>query len=768
MKKSKFGHKSSAVYFLLFSFLFIAVTGLRAQEEKKHITIEDFTERPTFRGEYFRGGEWANEGPIITFTQFDRATQTTNLLRYNLELDDTAIIIDGTKLYADDVDRNIIIDEYTYSRDGKQLLIYTDSAPVWRYNTKGYYYTYDIGTGKLTSISARDKGFQMFAKFSPNGKQVAFVRDRNIFIVDLKTMKETQFTNDGSESAIINGTTDWVYEEEFNLRDGFSWSPDGRYIAFYKLDESNTSTFQMLNLLNLKPEMNEFKFPLAGEKNSEIKIGIINIDNRAIDYFETGTWGTDSSNFEYLPRMGWTPEIDGSYYVWMLRLNRDQNNLNLLYGNPTDMTIKVILEEKEDTWIEVATFESTGEKLTYLYDNEHFVFSSEIDGFNHLYLYKNNGDFVKQITKGEWRVKEFYGYDAKSDYVYFSANKESVPESHLYRMKLFDTDKEPEKITGEQGTHNINISSDFNYFIDRHSNRNTPAITTLKNANGKVVKILASNKQLIEKLKEYDFPKTEFMMVPSADSTLELYAYIMKPNNFDSSKKYPLLITTYGGPGSQEVTDMWSGFLGIWHAYLVNEQDILVACVDNRGSLGRGKKFASDLYKNFGTVEPQDQIAAAEYWGSLSYIDDTRIAIWGWSYGGYNTINSMLKYEGPSTFKVGIAIAAGIDLRQYNTIYTERYMSTPQKNLAGYEEAAVQNFATNLSDNQKLLLIHGDMDDNAHYLGTVQMISALQKAKKYFDIMIYPGGNHGMRGTGNPFVYTHLFTTMTKFLINNL
>ncbi|MGD8307549.1 MAG: S9 family peptidase [Ignavibacteria bacterium] len=763
----RFNQKFSFISYILFSITFISRI-IIGQEEKQHISIEDFTERPTFIGEYFSGGEWDKKGSKITFIQFDRTALTTNLLKYDLESGDTTKIIDGSNLYADDVERNILIEDYSYHNSGDQILIFTDTAPVWRDNTQGFYYIYDIESKKLTNISSRDKGYQLFAKFSPDGKYVAFVRDRNIFMVELKTMKETQFTNDGSENGIINGTTDWVYEEEFSLRDGFSWSPDNKYIAFYKLDETRTSTFQMLNLLNLKPIMREFKFPLVGEENSLIKVGTIKIENGDINFFDTGTWNNDDREYEYLPRMGWTPDVNGNYYVWMIRLNRDQNHLDLLYGNPESMNVEVILEEEEETWVEVSTFLSRGEKLTYLNNEKHFVFSSEIDGFNHLYLYKNNGDFVKQITNGEWCVTEFYGYDDVNDYVYFSSNKKSVPESHLYRIKLFSGDNHPERITTEKGTHAISMSTDFNFFTDTYSNRNTPPVTTLKNSDGQLLKTLTSNEELIERLKSFNFPNVEFTMLPSAETGLELYGYMMKPNDFDPEKKYPLLIYTYGGPAAQEVTDSWGGFFSIWHAYLVNEYNILVVCVDNRGSLGRGKKFATTLYKKLGTVEPQDQIAAAKYFGSLAYIDESRIGIWGWSYGGYNTINSMLKYDGPQTFKVGIAVAGGSDFRYYNTIYTERYMSTPQENPEGYEEAAAQNFASNLADNQKLLLIHGDMDDNSHYIGTVKMISELQKAKKQFEMMVYPGGDHGMRGTGNPFVYTHLFTTMTNYLIDNL
>jgi dipeptidyl-peptidase-4 len=342
-------------------------------------------------------------------------------------------------------------------------------------------------------------------------------------------------------------------------------------------------------------------------------------------------------------------------------------------------------------------------------------------------------------------------------------------ETHLYRIVLFgeNSNSPHEKITEESGIHKINISNDFNYFIDTYSNKNTPWAANLYSSDGALVKVLEGNEDLKELLKKYEFPNYEFMMVPAEDGT-PLHAYMLKPSNFDPSKKYPLLIYNYSGPAAQSVLDAWDGFFGIWFYYLAEVQDIIVACVDNRGTAGRGKAFASTNYKNLGTHEPMDQISAAKHWGELPYIDDDRMAIWGWSYGGYNAVLSMLKYDGPETFKLAIAVAPGVKWELYNTIYTERYMSTPQKNPEGYKEGNAANFADRLKDNQHLLLIHGDMDDNAHYKGTVHLISALQKAKKQFRMMVYPGGNHGLRGTGNPLVYSHLLNLMTTYIVENL
>ncbi len=757
-------------WFLCIIYLFsisLSSSVVLAQESKPTLTLQDIWAAKKFRGKRFRGGKWAARGPVITFTKLDTATKATNLMSFDLEKNEQKLILDGNKLHAADVDRLIKIQDYTFTKDRKKLLIYTDSARVWRRNTKGYYYIYDFDTEKLTPLAKRDDGYQMFAKISPDEKYAAFVRNRNLFLVELKNMKETQLTKDGSPGKIINGTSDWVYEEEFFLRDGWSWSPDSKYIAFYKLDESETNEFVMADLRGLKPELTKFRFPLPGEANSKIEVGVIEVSNTKTKFFKTQTWDKQSDDFQYIPRMGWTPEIDGKHYVWMFRLNRDQNVLDLLYGDPKKKAIKTILTEKEDTWLEVSNMGKTDSKITFLDDDEHFIWQSERDGFNHLYLYKNNGEFVRQITKGNWKVTAFQGVDADQN-VYFTATAENPAERHLYHTPLLTANgAAPVKVTQDPGWHSINMSGDLHYFIDTFSNREIPTTTLLDKSDGSAVKVLENNDALKKTIQAYDLPETEFLQLRGADGTM-LHAYMIKPTDFDPGKKYPLLIYTYGGPGAQQVTDRWSGSFHLWHQYLAQEKHIIVACVDNRGAAGYGKAFASTLYKKMGTVEPLDQIAAAKHWAQLPYIDAARIAIWGWSYGGYNTLVSLLKYDGPNTVKLGVAVAPGVDWRLYDTIYTERYMSTPQKNEAGYKESNPANFANQMSSSQKLLIIQGTLDDNVHFQHTIHMVTALEKANKQFQLMLYPGGNHGMIGTKNPKTYLHLFTTITNFIEKNL
>lgn len=753
---------------ILMPFIFILFIGslqqLFAQEEKIDFTLEDCFEKGLFFGQPFQDGEWADEGPIITYTKQNSETESTDIVSYNLEDDEETMILDGTKLHAADVDQVITIEGYAYNADKTKMLIYTDSAPVWRLNTQGFYYIYNLKDETLTPISSREKGYQMFAKFSPDGKYVGFVRDRNLFVVEIESMKEIQLTTNGSDGGIINGTTDWVYEEEFHLRDGWSWSPNSKYISFVQLDETEVCEYNMINNLPYKPTILNFKYPYPGEKNSDIRMGIYNLDTKETSFLETGTWKPDNEEYEYIPRFGWTPEIDGKYYCWMFRMNRDQNKLDLLYADPETNNVSVTLSEDSDTWVEIEFNEIS--KIYFLNDNEHFIWLSDKDGWAHLYLYKNDGELVRKITEGDWEVTAYHGTDLDNNLVYFNSTAETPIGRQLYKVGLYEDTGAPVKISNEAGTHNIDMSGDFKYYIDSYSDHDSPRVVNLYKTDGTLVKTLIENKALYENLEKYNLPIWEFFTVPGADGT-ELYAYMMKPHDFDPNKKYPMLMFQYGGAAGQSVFDVFDPFFGIFHSYLVESLDIIVACVDNRGTPGYGKKFLSANYKAIGTMEPEDQVAVAKQWSALPYIDESKIGIWGWSYGGYNTYMSMVKYDGPTTFKYGIAVAPGGEEELYDSIYTERYMLTPQKNPDGYKEASPLNFADKLADNQKLLIAHGLMDDNVHFQNTVRLVSALQKAKKQFSLMVYPGGNHSLRGTGNRFVFSHLFTMMSNFVQEN-
>ncbi len=727
----------------------------------------------------FRGGRWADEGPVVTYIESADDSDATHLMRFNLETDERTRIIDGTTLEAADVDRLIQIEGYEYSSDGSKVLLYTDSERVWRQNTKGFYYVYDTETQELTPIASRDDGYQMFAKFNPDATKVAFVRERNLFVVELEAGTETALTTDGADGSIINGTFDWVYEEEFGLRDGFQWSPDGQHIAFYKLDESDTRDFAMTNFRTRYPEYDRFRYPKAGELNSEIKVGVIDMsavdpaaDGQpdAIQYFETETWDPEldketeaSDPTEYISRIGWTPKVEGEHRVWMFRMNRGQNRLDVLYGSPSDASTETVLQETIDSYIDIEDG-----KLQFLDDGEHFVYLSERTGYNHIHLYKNDGSYLGPVTDGEWEVTSFHGIDEERLQAYFTATKDSSTERHLYRvgvsMGVHEKAMESEKITAESGWHAINMSNDLRYYIDQYSNVTTPPTWTLHVAGGAEVTTLESNESLQETIAEMSLPTPTFASLPGADGT-PLNSYILKPNDFDANRPHAVLMYVYGGPGSQTVTDQWGGRRMLWFQYLAETYNLVVVSVDNRGTGGRGKAFQDVPYKNLGTPESADQIAAARSLADSSWVDADRIGIWGWSYGGYMTLMSMLSGDGPTTFNAGIAVAPVTDWRFYDTIYTERYMSTPQNNEAGYKRGAPLNYADQMENMQDLFIIHGDYDDNVHYQNSVQMVDALQAANKQFEFMVYPGRNHGIYGGGTRL---HLFTAVTDFIEESL
>jgi len=532
-------------------------------------------------------------------------------------------------------------------------------------------------------------------------------------------------------------------------------------MAYYQFDETATKNYQLPDLRGFYPSFTEFRYPKAGEVNSEIRVGVVDIENGEKRYFETGTWNA-GDQYEYLAGLGWTPSDNSQ--VWMIRLNRNQNDLDLIFGDPVTMDTKVVLNERSDTWIDVETGFSdldTG-KITFLAESENFVWISERDGFRHLYLYDMDGREIRQLTKGEWDVTQFHG--TSEGLLYFTSTFESPMERHLYSWPMLsDNTAGPSRLTTTPGWHSINFSADKSHFIDTFSDSKTPARTELKRKDGSSVRMLRDNFDLITKLGTLDLPPMEFTTV-KGEGGVDLNAYVIKPKDFDSSKEYPVQMFVYGGPGSQQVRNSWGGSRYLWHSYLADQHDIIIACVDNQGTGGRGKAFKSAPYKKLGVLEALDQIEAAKDFGRLSYVDSTRIGIWGWSYGGTMTLMSMMSGDGPSTFKWGVSVAPVTHWKQYDTIYTERYMSTPQLNPEGYEAGSPLSYVQNLADHQNLLLVHGDMDDNVHFQNSVQLIDALQVADKQFELMIYPGKNHGIYGG---LTRLNLHKKITNFIADN-
>ena len=767
--------------FALWSCALLALLAVpvHAQQAPDDLTLDTIHASDRLSPESFRGGRWAEEGPVITFIEPDSASDATHLIRYNLETEARTRLIDGTNLRADDVDRLITIEDYQYSADGSKVLLFTDAVRVWRYKTKGYYYIYNLERQTLTPVASRDAGYQMFAKFNPSATKVAFVRERNLYVKNLETGAETALTTDGADGTIINGTFDWVYEEEFGLRDGFTWSPDGAHIAFFKLDESDTREFAMTDYTTRYPEYKRFRYPKAGEVNSEIKIGVVDMSAvdttqrgqpQAITYFETDTWdpgltkeeeATDPD--EYLARMGWTPEIEGTHRVWMYRMNRGQNALDLLYGDPRTGTTAAILEEENETYIDIEDG-----KFQFLGDGEHFVFLSERTGANHIHLYRNDGSYVGPITDGNWEVTRFHGIDEERLVASFTATRDTSIERQLYQvgvsMGAHEAAMEPERITSTEGWHSINMSADLRYYIDQHSSVTEPPTWTLHQADGTQLSVLQDNEALAQRLDALDLPAPQFTSLSAADGT-PLNAYVLKPNDFERTREYPVLMYVYGGPGVQTVTNQWGGRRMLWHQYLAETYNVVVVSVDNRGTGGRGKAFQDVPFEQLGQPEAADQIAAAQQLADSTWVDTDRIGIWGWSYGGYMTLMSMLTGEGPDTFHAGLSVAPVTDWRFYDTIYTERYMSTPQTNADGYKWGAPLTYADSLRADQDLILVHGDFDDNVHVQHTVQMVQRLQEANRQFSFMLYPKKTHSIAGGTTRL---HLFTKLTEFVEESL
>ena len=753
------------------------------------LTLESIFASPTYAARGFEGGRWAETGPELLFVDTDRASGASSLVRLNLETNARTTLIDGATLRRPDAAPAenpatdaasaesgaslIQIEDYAYSRDGRRALLYTDSAPVWRLNTKGYYYVYDLESRRLAPVADRSRGYQMFAKFDPAAERVAFVRDRNLYVVDLASGAERALTSDGAAGSLINGTFDWVYEEEFGLRDGFAWNPDGGQIAFYQLDESATRDFQMTDFRTLYPETTQFRYPKAGEANSEIRVGVVDTATGATVWMDTNTWRAGGDEHEYIAGMGWTPPLaDGRRRVWMLRLNRNQNHVDLLYGDPATGAVQTVLSEQNDSYIEVETGFSdvaTG-TVTFLRDGRHFAWRSDRDGYGHLYLYTLDGTLVRQITSGAWDVTEFHGIDEAGGFAYVTTTAAGPRERHLYRVPL--AGGEPQQLTTGAGWHGVDVSRDFSYFTDTYSTAMAPPTTTLyriaSSRRGaptvERVTTLADNSALAARVEALGLAPIEFLTIPAADGT-PLEAYILKPSDFNPARRYPVLIHTYGGPGSQEVVDRWGGGERLWHQYLAEEHDVLVVGVDNRGSGGRGKAFKTLTQNRLGILEAEDQTAAAQWLAQQPYVDGERIGIWGWSYGGYLTLLSMLYGEGPETFRAGIAVAPVTSWRQYDTIYTERYLSTPQLNPTGYDAGSPVTYADRLADDQRLLIVHGDADDNVHVQNTMVMVDALQAAGKQFEMMLYPGRNHGIYGGRTRL---HVYTMLTNFVVENL
>ena len=645
-------------------------------------------------------------------------------------------------------------DGYTFSPDGSKILIRTETQPIYRHSYKAVHYLYTIKRNIVEKLS--EGGPQQSPVFSPDGNMVAFVRDNNIFLVKmLYGNSESQVTEDGKFNHVLNGIPDWVYEEEFSFATALEFSPDNTMLAFIRFDESEVASFTFpifagqaphYSALETYPGAYTYKYPKAGEANSKVSVHTFDIKSKV-----TRKMKLPLDPDGYIPRIRFTQD---AAKLAIMTLNRNQNRFDLYFADPRSTLCKLVLRDESPYYINESVFDNI------MFYPQNFSFISEKDGYSHLYWYSMGGNLVKQVTKGKFEVKRFIGWDAATNTFYFESNEESP-----LRTAVYKTDKKGGriKLSEKAGTNSAIFSSNLRYFMNTYSNLQTPAVITLNDNTGKVLKTLVTNQKLKETLAQYQLPKKEFFTFRTSQGT-ELNGWMIKPVNFNESKKYPVLLYQYSGPGSQEVVDKWGiggdrGGIG-WDAYMASKGYVIV-CVDGRGTGGRGAEFAKCTYLNLGVKEAQDQVETAKHMAAQPYVDKSRIGIWGWSFGGYMTIMSMS--EGTPIFKAGAAVAAVTDWRFYDTVYVERFMRTPQQNAEGYKAGSAFTRAANL--NGRLLLVHGMADDNVHFQNCAEYSECLVQANKQFDMQVYTNRNHGIYGGNTRY---HLFTRLTEFFLNNL
>lgn len=634
------------------------------------------------------------------------------------------------------------IQSYSFSSDEKMILIANNTTPIYRHSFTADYFLYNIETKELNKVLEQVQE----PTFSPDGKKIAYAKGNNLFIYDIASLSNTQITSDGNKNSIINGITDWVYEEEFAFVRAFDWSKDSKKIAFIRFDESQVPEFSMsIFKKDLYPKTETFKYPKAGEKNSLVSLHLYDVNAKSIKKVDLSQY-----NDFYIPRIKWTNDAN---VLSAKILNRHQDNLDLLFVDGTTAATKVVLNEKEKSYIDFIDTDN----LTFIKDNS-FIWTSEKDGFNHIYLYDKTGKLKNQVTKGNWEVTSYYGFDEKTKTVFYQSTESGSINRAVYKISLDGKNKV--KLSQQVGTNAATFSPDFKYFINSLSTSTQPTIYTLNDwKTGKQIQVIENNEALATKLKGYDLPQKEFFVLKTEKGN-ELNAWIIKPTDFDINKKYPVFMFQYSGPGSQQVDNKWNTANDYWFMMLA-QQGYIVACVDGRGTGFKGAYFKKVTYKQLGKYEVEDQIDAAKVIGNYSYVDKSRIGIWGWSYGGFMSSNCILK--GNDVFKMAIAVAPVTNWRFYDSVYTERYMQTPQENPNGYDDNSPINFVDKLKG--KYLLIHGSADDNVHVQNSMQMMEALIQANKQFDSQIYPDKNHGIRGGKTKI---QLYNKMTTFIQNNL
>ncbi|PQJ16586.1 S9 family peptidase [Aureicoccus marinus] len=713
-----------------FGLVIALVFSLSLTAQQKAITLEEIW-GGAFRTEGINSLRSMNNGRQYTVLNFENGQSQIDKYEYK-GLAKVGTILSSSQ---EGVPR---FSSYTFSANESQILLGSEFERIFRWSTIGRYFVYDVESKKTISV-ADDK--IMAPALSPDGKHVAYVKDNNIYVFEIASQSTRQLTTDGQKGSIINGVTDWVYEEEFGFVRAYQWNSDGTRIAFIRFDESEVPQFSMdVYGTNLYPYQYEFKYPKAGETNATVSLHLLEVASG-------DTKEVDLGDAYYIPRIKWRNHADK---LSVQTLNRHQNHLKLHNVDATTATASVLLEEKDEAYVDIT------DDLTFLEDDS-FIWTSERDGWNHIYHYDVNGKLKNQVTKGPWEVTSYYGYDAYNKRIFYQSTEMGSINRDVYSIR--SNGKRKNRLTTKTGTNSAQFSKKFLYFVNTFSSADTPYEFSLHLArDGMFMQKMKDNKALMTKLEGYEISPKEYSTISVNGNDLNMY--MIKPKDFDPNKKYPLFMFQYSGPGSQQVANRWLGANDYWHQMLASE-GYIIACVDGRGTGLKGRDFKKVTYMNLVKYETEDQIAAAKELSKLPYIDENRTGIWGWSYGGHMSTNCLLK--GNDTFEMAIAVAPVTSWRFYDTIYTERFMRTPQENPDGYDNESPFNYPELLKG--KYLLVHGSGDDNVHVQNSMRMIEALVQANKSFDWAIYPDRNHGIYG-GN--TRLHLYTKMTQFVKDNL
>lgn len=731
----------------------LARLGHSQQADSTLLTVQRIYGSTEFRSQSFGPARWLGDGEAYTTLEEADSDGGQNLVRYDSERGTRQVLVAARQFIPQDDSLPLKVEDYSWSPDNRMLLIFTNARPVWRLNTRGDYWVLERATGRLWRLGGKEAkpSTLMFAKFSPDGRRVGYVRENNLYVEDLTSGAITPLTTDGSRT-LINGTFDWVYEEELMnyYADGWRWSPDGRSIAFWQLNADQVKDFNLINNTDsLYPRIIPIQYPKAGEANSAARVGVVSASAGPIQWLDIPG---DPRN-HYIARMDWAA---GSEEVVLQRLNRLQNTNEVILGNARTGKVRTVLTERDSTWVEVI------DDLVWLKAGKSFTWTSERDGWNHVYVVSRNGKSIRLVTRGAFDVLKVVGVDEKGGWLYYIASPEQPSQRYLFRTRL-NGKGAAERLSpnAEPGTHAYDRAPNFRYALETYSSfGNPPTIRLVRLPGHDVLRTLVDNATLRRRLGTLRKGAVEFFSVATGDGA-RMPAYLMKPADFDSTRKYPLLFHVYGGPGSSTVNDSWGGYY-LWHLMLT-QRGYLVASVDNRGTPAPlGRRWRKAIYGQLGVVETEDQATAARTLAQRPYVDAGRIGAWGWSYGGFMSLNGLFRH--PDLYRTAAVVSPVTHWTLYDNVYTERFNGLPSQNQEGYDRGSPLTYVNGLRGN--LLLVHGSGDDNVHYQNSELLVNALVSANKPFTMMEYPNRTHCICQGRN--TQAHLFELITRYLEQNL